>query len=95
MSYGIKRFVLDVLKPHNPPLHALAEKIARLEGVSGVNICLIEVDSETESVKITIVGPDLNFDLIKQQLEELGGSIHSVDQVVAGQKIVEEAETHQ
>lgn len=95
MSYGIKRLVLDVLKPHNPQLHELADKIARLDGVAGVNICLIEVDAETESIKITIVGPDLNFDLIKQQLEELGGSIHSVDQVVAGQRIVEEAETHQ
>ena len=95
MSYGIKRLVLDVLKPHNPRLHTLADRIARLDGVSGVNISLIEVDAETESIKMTIVGPDLKFDLIKQQLEELGGSVHSIDQVVAGRRVVEEAQTHQ
>ncbi|MHA1754211.1 MAG: DUF211 domain-containing protein [Candidatus Odinarchaeia archaeon] len=95
MPHGIKRIVLDVLKPHIPQLTDLADIISQIEGVTGVNISLIEVDAETESIKITIVGPDLNYEVIKNKLEETGAAIHSIDQVVAGEILVEEAPTHQ
>ncbi|MHA1238972.1 MAG: DUF211 domain-containing protein [Candidatus Odinarchaeia archaeon] len=95
MSQGIRRLVLDVLKPHVPTLPELADRLAKLEGVTGVNISLIEVDAETESIKVTIVGNNLNYSLIKKGLEEQGAVIHSVDQVVAGSVVVEEPPTHQ
>ncbi|MEM2109366.1 MAG: DUF211 domain-containing protein [Candidatus Odinarchaeota archaeon] len=94
-SKGIKRIVLDVLKPHNPHLVELASIISKIDGVCGVNISLVEVDADTESVKVTILGSNLNYKLIKERLESYGAAIHSIDQVVAGQMVVEEPYTYQ
>lgn len=95
MSIGIKRLVLDVLKPHNPSLPYLANQIAKIQGIKGVNISLIEMDKETQSIKMTIEGENLIFDDLKEKLEEWNCAIHSVDQVVAGKSIIEEVRTHQ
>ncbi|MHA1301553.1 MAG: DUF211 domain-containing protein [Candidatus Helarchaeota archaeon] len=95
MSIGIKRLVLDVLKPHNPNLPYLANQIAKIPGINGVNISLMEIDKETESIKLTIEGDNLIFEELKEKLEEWNCAIHSVDQVVAGKKVIEEVPTHQ
>ena len=61
-SYGelnlskIKRIILDVLKPHKPSILEIANRLGDLEGISGVNISLEEIDTNTHSVKITIEG---------------------------------------
>ncbi len=90
---GLKRLVLDVLKPHMPLLPELSLLLSRLSGVAGVNISLIEVD-KNESIKVTIEGNSLNYELIAETLEEAGAVIHSIDQAVAGKVIIEEVETH-
>jgi hypothetical protein len=87
---GIRRIVLDVLKPHSPRLTDLALMISQDERVSGLNISLKEVDQNTESITITLEGDDLKFDSIKDILEQAGAVIHSIDQVVAGRRFVEE-----
>jgi hypothetical protein len=91
----IRRLVLDVLKPHHPTIVELARKLSVLEGVSGVNCSLEEVDQETESIKITIEGSALDFDAIESAISETGAVIHSVDSVSAGKKMVDEVETPQ
>ncbi|MHA1269754.1 MAG: DUF211 domain-containing protein [Candidatus Helarchaeota archaeon] len=85
---NLRRLVLDVLKPHQPRIHELAIQISSLKGVDGINITLIEVDADTESVAITIEG-QFEFDEIRDKLEEWNCSIHSIDQVIAGEEIVE------
>ncbi|RDE16401.1 MAG: hypothetical protein C4K48_01480 [Candidatus Thorarchaeota archaeon] len=87
---GIRRIVLDVLKPHSPPLTELSLMLVRDARVSGVNISLKEVDQNTESITITLEGDDLNFSSIREVLEDAGAVIHSIDQVVAGKSFVEE-----
>jgi len=64
--------------------------LARDERVNGLNISLKEVDQNTESITITLEGDDLSYDSIKEILEQAGAVIHSVDQVVAGKRFVEE-----
>ena len=90
MAHGIRRIVLDVLKPHSPRLTDLALMLARDEHVNGLNISLKEVDQNTESITITLEGDDLSYDSIKEILEQAGAVIHSIDQVVAGRRFVEE-----
>lgn len=85
---SLRRLVLDVLKPHQPRIHELATQISSIAGVSGINITLIEVDADTESVAVTIEG-QFTFDEVKDKLEEWNCSIHSIDQVIAGNEIVE------
>jgi len=92
---SIRRLVLDVLKPHNPSVIELSKKLAGLPGVSGVNLTLDEVDQETESIKITVEGRAIDYDELKEAIEEFGAVIHSVDSVSTGRKLVEEVETPQ
>lgn len=82
-STKIWRIVLDVLKPHEPPLPDFAEKIGNLQGVDEVDAALVEIDKETETLKITIDG-SLDYDQIRSQIEEWGGVVHSVDEVIVG-----------
>ena len=93
--YGIRRLVLDVMKPHRPSIVDVAIKLSKVKGVSGVNCMLDEVDQDTESLKVVIEGPNIDFDEISDTLESLGAVIHSIDVVVAGRKIVEDVETPQ
>ena len=92
---GLRRLVLDVLKPHEPSNVLLAVKLSEMENVDGVNLLLREMDQNTKTLKITIVGDNLNFDKIRKVLEEFGAVIHSVDEIVAGKKIVESVKTEQ
>ena len=91
----IKRLVLDVLKPHHPTIIEVARRIGVLNGVSGVNLTLEEVDRETESVKITIEGTSIDFESVEETISDCGAVIHSVDSVSAGKELVEEVETPQ
>ena len=87
--------VLDVLKPHEPKTIVFALKLSELENVDGVNIHLSEIDQATENIKITILGNNLDYEQIKTVIEDLGGVIHSIDEVVAGKIIVESVKTEQ
>jgi len=91
----IRRLVLDVLKPHNPNVVELSEALSHLEGVEGVNVIIYEIDQQVENVKIIIAGSSIDFDDIKKKLTEMGATIHSVDEVAAGKRIVEEVKTPQ
>lgn len=86
----LRRLVLDVLKPHSPTLPDFAERLSSMPGVEGVNVTLIEIDKDTETLKVTIDG-ELDYAAIRSAIEEWGGVIHSVDEVMAGKKPVSEA----
>ena len=73
----------------------LAKRLGAIEGISGVNCTLDEVDQETESIKITIEGNSIDYDMVEQVITESGAVVHSVDSVSAGKKLVEEVETPQ
>jgi len=91
----IRRLILDVLKPHKPSVVEVSEALSHLEGVDGVNIIMNEIDQQVENAKIIIAGNSLNFEDIKSKLKELGATIHSVDEVAAGKRIIEEVMTPQ
>ncbi len=91
----IRRLVLDVLKPHHPSIVDLSKRLSVLDGVSGVNLTIDEVDQDTESIKITIEGTSIDYDTVEQTISESGAVIHSVDSVSAGKKLVDEVETPQ
>lgn len=86
----LRRLVLDVLKPiKNPGIEELALRLESSPGVKGVNITVKEVDVETLTLVIVIEGDNINLDEVRNRLEEFGAVIHSIDQVVAGEKMVE------
>lgn len=91
----IRRLVLDVLKPHEPTIIELAGQLSALNGVEAVNISINEIDRKVENAKITIEGSDLDYEKVEQVIKENGGTVHSIDEVVAGKMIIEDAETPQ
>jgi hypothetical protein len=91
----IRRLVLDVLKPHKPNVVEVSEALSHLEGVEGVNIIINEIDQQVENAKVIVAGISISFEDIKKKLEELGATIHSIDEVAAGKRIVEEVKTPQ
>lgn len=91
----IRRLVLDTLKPHEPNIIDLANVLSEIDGVSAVNISIYEMDRKVENAKITIEGEEISFNEVSRMIEEMGGTIHSIDEVVAGKKIIDDAVTLQ
>ncbi len=91
----IRRLVLDTLKPHAPNIIEWAALISTPDGTSSVNISIYEIDHKVENAKITIEGDDIHFDQVQKIVKELGGTIHSIDEVVAGKDIIDDAVTLQ
>ncbi len=92
---AVRRLVLDTLKPHDPNIIELAQQISDLPGVGSVNISIYEMDRKVENAKITIEGQDIQFTDVESLIRELGGTIHSIDEAVAGQSIIDDASTPQ
>jgi len=91
----IRRLILDVLKPHKPNVVEVSEALSHLEGVEGVNIIINEIDQKVENAKVIVAGSSISFEAIQKKLEEFGATIHSIDEVAAGKRIVEEVKTPQ
>lgn len=88
-----RRIVLDVLKPHDPELPEFAGELAEIENVDAVNVSVIEIDKQVSNVKLTLEGENLEYDPIQNVVQNLGGTIHSIDEVACGDYVVYEPTT--
>jgi hypothetical protein len=52
-----------------------------VDGVGDVEIIVSEVDTNTETIKITVNGPKINFGEVSQVMEEQGASLRGVDEI--------------
>ncbi|MEM2906291.1 MAG: DUF211 domain-containing protein [Candidatus Bathyarchaeia archaeon] len=87
-SVYIKRLLIDALKPRETPIIDLSQTICSVEGIEECDVTVTEVDARTETVKLTIRGPNIDFDRVTKVLEENGMAIRGVDEVsVARTKI--------
>lgn len=84
----VRRIVLDVLKPHEPELVEFSQRIGEIEGVQAVNATLIELDRKVQNVRLTVEGEGLEYDTIQPVVDELGATVHSIDEVACGEYIV-------
>lgn len=81
----VKRLVLDVLKPHQPNALEFARALAAIGDDYTVMLKVEEVDEHTESTLITLTGAALDYDAVEARIRDLGGSVHSIDEVeIAG-----------
>ena len=91
----IRRVVLDTLKPMEPTIIEMAKMLSVIDGVASVNISIAEIDLKVENAKITIEGENINYEKVEELIQDMGASIHSIDEVVAGKEIIDDAETLQ
>ncbi len=90
---GLKKLVLDVLKPiREPTLVTLAKNLSKVSGVREVSIVVSEMDVETVTLVVTINGDDIDYEEVESTLRELGVALHSVDEIVFESEVTEESE---
>lgn len=78
---SVKRIVLDVLKPHQPNALEFCLAVADAGADYRVRLNVIEMDENTETLSVEIVGNALDFDAIRAVISAMGGSLHSIDEV--------------
>ena len=76
-----RKLVLDVLKPHKPNALDFSSALAELGEDYRVRLTVTEVDKKTESTIVTITGAAIDFDNIREAIEKMGASVHSIDEV--------------
>ena len=77
----VKKLVLDVLKPHQPNALEFAESLAAVGRDYRVHLTVLEVDEHTETVRVLLEAPALDFYAIQAAIDKMGGSLHSIDEV--------------
>ena len=77
-----KRVKLDILKPHHPNAVEFATGLATEHPGYTINVKVIEIDEKTETLEVIIEGDDIAFDGLTEVITRLGGSLHSIDEVI-------------
>lgn len=80
MSVVVKRLLLDSLKPRELSIIELSKALGSVDGVEEVNVVVMEVDSRTETIKVTIKGPQIDYGAVQEVMEKYGVSIKGVDE---------------
>lgn len=91
----IRRLVLDVLKPHDPSLLALTQAVCSEDSVDTVNSTVYEIDQDVENIKMTVQGENVDFDAVRAVIDDYAASIHSIDEAVCGETIIDASKTPQ
>ncbi|UCD73740.1 MAG: DUF211 domain-containing protein [Candidatus Bathyarchaeota archaeon] len=73
---------LDSLKPREPSIRVLSTAVCEVEGVEEVNITVIEVDANTETIKIVVQGSDVDYDEVCETIQNHGAVVRSVDEIL-------------
>jgi hypothetical protein len=87
---NIRRLLLDVDKAlKRPSVLEIGQAIEGLSGVEGVNITVTGIDTETVGMDVTIVGNNLDYEAIVESIEKTGAVVHSIDELVAGTRVID------
>ncbi|MDJ0788674.1 MAG: DUF211 domain-containing protein [Myxococcota bacterium] len=76
----LKRVLLDVLAPHDPSVLELGRVLAS-QAESHVRLSVVEMDARTQTLRIDIAGPEIDFDRVQAAITDCGASLHSIDEV--------------
>ncbi|TVS77284.1 DUF211 domain-containing protein [Mycobacterium helveticum] len=87
---NIRRMQLDVDKAiARPDLVELAAAIDGVTGVEACNITVSEIDLETVGLQVTVEGGSIDAKQLIRTIEKAGAAVHSIDEIVVGDRIVE------
>ena len=78
----VKRIMLDVLKPHQPNSLEFSRAIAKVGDDYLVCLTVLEMDENTETLQLEVEGNAIDFEAVESAITAMGGSLHSIDQVV-------------
>lgn len=81
MAVSIKRLVLDSLKPRETSVIDLSRALCGVNGVEEVDITVTEVDAKTETIRLTIRGSNIDYEVLSKVMNEFGVAIRSIDEI--------------
>lgn len=81
MVVHIKRLVIDSMKARETTVLDLSRALAMVDGVDEVDITVTEVDSKTETIRLTIRGSHLDFEAIGKVMADHGATMRSIDEI--------------
>jgi hypothetical protein len=86
----LRRVVLDVDKAiKEPSIFALVDAIQNVSGVTAINASLEEMDIDVMGLILTVEGDGFDYTKVEEAINRAGAVIHSVDQIIAGERIIE------
>ena len=56
--------------------------MGEMDGVTKIDISVVEMDEKTESLKVIVDGINLDYEGLRSHMARQGAVIHSVDKVV-------------
>lgn len=87
---NVRRLQLDVDKAvQRPDLLELAAVVEVVTGVQAANITVTDIDIETVGTEVTVVGDGIDVAGLISAIEKIGCAVHSIDEVVVGDRIIE------
>jgi hypothetical protein len=89
---NFRRILLDVDKAvEHPSLLEVAAPIERVPGVQGMDIAVTEIDIETVGTHVTVKGKNIDYEALIKAFESTRAILHSIDELVVGDQLVEQA----
>ncbi|WP_300610175.1 DUF211 domain-containing protein [Trebonia sp.] len=87
---NIRRVLLDVDKAiQRPEIIDIAKAIDAAPGVAGLNITVTEIDVQTVGMDITVAGDSIDVGALVRAIESTGAVVNSIDELAAGERLVE------
>ena len=84
MVVSIRRLILDSLKPRETSIIDLSRALCNVDGIEEVDITVTEVDVKTETIRLTIRGPNINYEELSKVMGQHGAIIRSIDEINVG-----------
>jgi hypothetical protein len=90
----IRRIVIDAAIPTKGiTIIDVAKELYKVEGVKAVRVTVDDVDVDVLGLAIVVEGVHIDYGELEEALENVGGVVHSIDEVVVGEYIPEAGAT--
>ena len=86
MPVAVKRILMDALKPRELSIVDLAKALGSVDQKGEVEIIVSEVDSKTETLKVTIRGSNIDYSLVSKIMDQYGVSVRGIDEINVAQE---------
>ena len=84
----VVKLVLDVMSPAQQSVIDLVGILNTINGIAQVDVTLSELEKNVEDFKVTLEGYDLDYQKIRTAINDFGGVIRNIDNIVSAEKYV-------
>jgi hypothetical protein len=81
MSVDIRRLLIEAVKPRDSSTLELTQSICTVEGIEECELVVTDTDVRTETFKLTVKGPHINYVELKKAMDQSGLAIKGIDEV--------------